>query len=203
MSRLDIGFDLKYQVLEPSEFIFKLHAATTARQSVSRMRLEKDPFVRYVVERCRSFGNQHLRLHAEPAQFKLSYSARVDINPFLVAPDELKETPVQELPVDVLHFLFPRRYCPSDRFFQIALQAFVDMPKGYARVAAAGSASACTLILGMARMTRPNKVANATSLASRPVAIRIRPVVGNMAVGSNMYQRRRRRREQSLDEELV
>jgi transglutaminase-like putative cysteine protease len=100
------------------------------------MRLEIEPTVRYVLEPCRSFGNPHLRLHAEPGQFKLNYAARVDIHPFLVAPEELEEMPVNDLPVDVLHYLYPSRYCPSDRFFQIALQNFGDMPKGYGRVMA-------------------------------------------------------------------
>lgn len=136
MSRLDIGVNLEYQVMEPSEFVFKIHAATTPRQHVSRVHLALEPAVRYVVEPCRSFGNQHLRLHAEPGPLKITYSARVDVRPFMVAPAELVENPVTRLPVDVLQYLYPTRYCPSDRFFQIALQAFGHLPQGYARVQA-------------------------------------------------------------------
>ena len=136
MSRLDIGIDLEYQVLEPSEFVFKIHAATTPRQQVSRARLTVEPAVHHVVEPCKSFGNQHLRLHADPGPLKISYAARVDINPFLIAPAELEENPVTRLPVDVLQYLYPSRYCPSDRFFQIALQAFGHLRPGYGRVMA-------------------------------------------------------------------
>ena len=136
MSRLDIGVDLEYEVLEPSEFVFKIHAAATARQQVSRLQLTVTPAVRFVVEPCRSFGNQHLRLQAHPGPLKISYAARVDITPFLIAPAHLEELPVARLPVDVLQYLYPSRYCPSDRFFQIALQAFGHLPHGYARVMA-------------------------------------------------------------------
>ncbi len=136
MSRLDIGIELEYQVLEPSEFIFKIHPASNARQRVMRSRIEIDPAVRYVVEPCRNFGNQHLRLHAEPGQLNVRYSALVDLNPVLTSSAELQEQPIQELPVDVIPFLYPSRYCPSDRFFQIALQAFGELPKGYGRVQA-------------------------------------------------------------------
>ena len=136
MSRLDIGIELEYQVLEPSEFIFKLHAATTTRQRVSRVRLDIEPAVRFTVEPCRNFGNQHLRLHADAGMLKVRYAARVDINPALVAAADIPEDPVERLPVDVLQYLYPSRYCPSDRFFQIALQAFGDLPKGYSRVQA-------------------------------------------------------------------
>ena len=136
MSRLDIGIDLEYQVLEPSEFSFKIHAATTPRQQVSRVQLAIEPPTRFVVEPCCSFSNQHLRLHAEPGPLKISYAARVDTKPFLIAPSELEENAVTHLPVDVLQYLYPTRYCPSDRFFQIALQAFGHLRPGYERVVA-------------------------------------------------------------------
>jgi transglutaminase-like putative cysteine protease len=136
MTRLDIGTDLEYQVLEPSEFIFKIHAASTPRQQVSRVELAVEPSTRYVVEGCHSFGNQHLRFHAEPGPLKVSYTARVEIKPFLIAPSKLEENPVTRLPVDVLQYLSPSRYCPSDRFFQIALQAFGHLAPGYGRVMA-------------------------------------------------------------------
>src|SRR3569832_1591725 len=102
MSRLDIEIDLEYQVLEHSEFIFKIHAASTPRQQVSRVQLAVEPSVRYVVEPCHSFGNQHLRFHGEPGPLKISYAARVDIKPFLISPSKLEENPVTRLPVDVL-----------------------------------------------------------------------------------------------------
>ena len=51
MSRLDIGIDLEYQVLEPSEFSFKIHAATTPRQQVSRVQLAIEPSTRFTVSR--------------------------------------------------------------------------------------------------------------------------------------------------------
>src|SRR5688572_12749919 len=54
---------------------------------------------------------------------------------------------------------------------------------------AAGFSWATTLILGADHMTLPKMVANATSLASRPVPMRTSPVVGQIPVGSKMYHR--------------
>ena len=54
---------------------------------------------------------------------------------------------------------------------------------------AAGSSSAVNETSGMPELTRPNIVANATSAASRPVPMRIRPVSGEMPVASNSHQR--------------
>lgn len=136
MTRLDIGIELEYQVLEPSEFIFRIEPVSGARQRVRDSRLNVDPAVRFAVEACRTFGNRHVRLHAEPGPFKLAYSAQVEIDPLMSPTETLEEQPIQMLPLDVLQYLSPSRYCPSDRFFQVALQAFGALPRGYARVAA-------------------------------------------------------------------
>ena len=122
--------------MQPSEFVFKFHASETRRQKVTAKPLIIFPDVPFTVEACRTFGNQHLRLHAEPGPLKVQYSALVDINHILVPPDQLAEVPISKLPVNVMHYLHPSRYCPSDRFYQIALQEFGHLSPGYGRVQA-------------------------------------------------------------------
>ncbi len=136
MVRLDFSIELEYQVMQPSEFVFKFHASETPRQRVTAKPLRIFPDVPFTLEACRIFGNQHLRLHAEPGPLKVHYSALVDINHVLVPPDQLAEVPISNLPVNVMHYLHPSRYCPSDRFYQIALQEFGHLPPGYGRVQA-------------------------------------------------------------------
>ncbi|MEO7726626.1 MAG: transglutaminase family protein [Burkholderiales bacterium] len=136
MIRMDIAIDLEYQVLEPAEFIFKIHAADTRRQKVAHSQLTITPDTPFMVQPCRAFGNQHLRLHAVPGPLNINYSATIEINHYLADPAELQELPVEQLPIDVLQYLAPSRYCPSDKFFQVALAGFGHMPKGYSRVQA-------------------------------------------------------------------
>lgn len=136
MVRLDFSLNLEYQVLQPTEFVFKFHAVETPRQKVGLKHLIIPPNTPFTIEACRNFGNPHLRLHAEPGPLKLQYSAVVDITHFLTSPDTLREVPVAKLPIDVLQYLYPSRYCPSDRFYQIALQEFGSMLPGYSRVQA-------------------------------------------------------------------
>lgn len=136
MVRLDFSIELEYQVMQPSEFVFKFHAAETSRQKVTIKHLIILPDTPFTVEACRNFGNQHLRLHAVPGPLKVHYSALVNINHFLVPPAQLVEVPISKLPVNVMHYLHPSRYCPSDRFYQIALQEFGNLPPGYGRVQA-------------------------------------------------------------------
>jgi transglutaminase-like putative cysteine protease len=136
MVRLDLTIDLEYQVLQPTEFVFKFHAVETPRQKVGLKHLIIPPNTPFTIESCRNFGNLHLRFHAEPGSLRLQYSALVDISHYLTAPETLREVPVAKLPIDVLQYVYPSRYCPSDRFYQIALQEFGGIPPGYGRVQA-------------------------------------------------------------------
>ncbi len=136
MIRMNIAVDLEYEVLEPSEFIFKIHAAETPRQKVAASQLSISPETPYMVQPCRSFGNQHLRLHAGLGPLQVHYSATVHIDHYFADPAGLQELPVEQLPIDVLQYLGPSRYCPSDKFFQVARAGFGNMPKGYGRVQA-------------------------------------------------------------------
>ena len=136
MVRLDLTVNLEYQVLQPTEFVFKVHAVETPRQKVGLKHLIIPPNTPFTIEPCRNFGNLHLRLHAEPGPLKVQYSTLVDISHYLTSPETLREVPVAKLPINVLQYLYPSRYCPSDRFYQIALQEFGSMLPGYGRVQA-------------------------------------------------------------------
>ncbi|MBV5332070.1 transglutaminase family protein, partial [bacterium] len=46
------------------------------------------------------------------------------------------EIPVAQLPPDVLTYLYPSRYCQSDRLSMLAMREFGQMPHGYLRVEA-------------------------------------------------------------------
>jgi transglutaminase-like putative cysteine protease len=136
MVRLNFSIELDYTVSQSTEFEFMLHAAHTPQQHVIRENLVTMPPVPTQVETSEFLYNRHLRLHAEPGALVLRYSATVDIDHYLAPPGELMEVPIRDLPVDVMHYLRPSRYCPSEQFFNLATQEFGAMPAGYARVQA-------------------------------------------------------------------
>lgn len=136
MVKIDFSVELDYQVTQSTEFEFILHAARTARQTVVKEELTVSPDIRVTLETSSFFPNQHVRLHAEPGPLKLNYSASLRINHYVEQRSELKEVPIAELPLDVLHFVHPSRYCPSDRFYPLASQQFGNMAPGYSRVQA-------------------------------------------------------------------
>ena len=136
MVKIEFSVELDYQVTRSTEFEFILHAARTPRQTVLKEELEVIPEIPATLEVSSFFPNQHVRLHAEPGPLKLKYSASLNVSPYLVPRSQLKEVPIADLPLDVLHFVHPSRYCPSDRFYELAAQQFGNMASGYARVQA-------------------------------------------------------------------
>ena len=84
-----------------------------------------------------SFGNRCARLVAPPGLLKLSSTTITVADPF---PDKLyddaQQSPVEDLPSDVLQFLLPSRYCEVDQFQAIARDLFSDVPSGWTRATA-------------------------------------------------------------------
>ncbi|MFZ0105343.1 MAG: transglutaminase family protein, partial [Thiobacillus sp.] len=75
-----------------------------------------------------------LRMRANPGPLKVSYQAEVDIRHHVGRPEKIGEMPVAELPTEVLAYLYPSRYCESDKLQQLANQTFGHLPPGYRRV---------------------------------------------------------------------
>jgi hypothetical protein len=134
--RIELSVELDYQVTQSTEFEFILHAARTPCQTVLREELVVCPEIPVKLEMSSFFPNQHIRLHADPGPLSLKYSASLNLNHHLMPRSQLKEVSIAELPLEVLHFVHPSRYCPSDRFYQLAVEQFGGLPPGYSRVQA-------------------------------------------------------------------
>jgi transglutaminase-like putative cysteine protease len=83
------------------------------------------------------FGNRVWRLMAPIGLLQVEYNALVEIlpTPDLVLP-HLPQTPVEQLPYDVLPYTLPSRYCESDLFTDDAWQLFGSALEGWPRVQA-------------------------------------------------------------------
>jgi transglutaminase-like putative cysteine protease len=77
-----------------------------------------------------------LRVHAEPGTFTLSYTAVVELLHFEAQPGSLPELSPLALPGEVLPYLYPSRYCQSDRLLTLANSQFGHLPLGYGRARA-------------------------------------------------------------------
>ena len=69
-------------------------------------------------------GNRYRRLHASaPGTLQLSYAVTVDLMHCRSYPASLEELPIGGLPPQAMGYLYPSRYCQSDRLLKLALMA--------------------------------------------------------------------------------
>jgi transglutaminase-like putative cysteine protease len=135
MVRLVFSVELRYEVAPPGcDFILNIHAAHTRQQRVVTEMMELGQFLLPQVHTDPSTGNRYMRLRAEPGALRLRYSATVELNHHVAAPALIPEVPVARLPADVLTYLYPSRYCQSDRLYDVAMREFGHLPQGYGRV---------------------------------------------------------------------
>lgn len=137
MVRLKFSIRLHYEILcDPADFIFNIHAAATARQTILSESLNVSQPVTLKLQTVSLSPHRLLRLRAQPGALSIHYQADVLIDHHVAAPEGLQEMPVAELPGEVLPYLYPSRYCESDKLHSLATQLFGHLPKGYTRVEA-------------------------------------------------------------------
>lgn len=135
--RMELQIGLRYEIDQHgADFVFNIHAARTPQQSVSNERLVINQDIAYQVHTDPVTLNRLLRLHGEPGVLELSYSATVDITHHRADPTQLAEVPVRQLPPEVLGYIYPSRYCQSDRLLRLANKEFGALWQGYSRVQA-------------------------------------------------------------------
>ena len=137
MIRLHLEVGLNYDVGSyGADFIFNIHAAHTRSQKVVAEKLLLSQPVTPRVDTDPATGNRYMRLHAEPGELKVSYTATVDLTHHMAEPGQLPEVPVRNLPAEVIGYIYPSRYCQSDRLVKMAINEFGGLWQGHSRVQA-------------------------------------------------------------------
>ncbi len=137
MVRIGIGLELNYEVDEHgADFVFNIHAAHTQSQTIVDEKLTLSQPVAPEVFVDPATANRYLRVRALPGALKVRYAATVELTHHCTAPEQLAEVPVARLPPQVISFLYPSRYCQSDRLVRMAITEFGHLWQGYGRVQA-------------------------------------------------------------------
>ncbi len=137
MVRLQFSIELQYEITPPgSDFIFSIHAAQTAQQTVVRESLQISQQLPYNLYTDAVTHTRYLRLKSAAGPLSVRYDATVDLDHYQADPAQLAEVPVAELPGEVLPYLYPSRYCQSDRLLRFANLEFGHLWQGYSRVLA-------------------------------------------------------------------
>jgi transglutaminase-like putative cysteine protease len=137
MIRIQLNVELNYEIdAQGADFVFNIHAAHTPAQTLSGESLSLSQPIATRIHTDPSTGNRYLRLRALPGPLQLSYAATVDIVHHRADPGAIPEVPMHLLPPEVLGYIYPSRYCQSDRLLRLANNEFGRLWQGYTRVQA-------------------------------------------------------------------
>ncbi|RYZ97600.1 MAG: transglutaminase family protein [Sphingobacteriaceae bacterium] len=129
--KFDVVADMTYTARTPGTLILNIHALRTPNQTVINEAFSIEPYIKAEELTGLHGENRLVRFEiAEPGNIKINYTATVDNAYKLVDMTNVEETPVHQLPVEILAYLNPSRYCQSDKLFRLAnnMFGFIDSP---------------------------------------------------------------------------
>ncbi len=133
--RVEVHSRLAYEFAEPTETIAVVLAAHAAGQTIESETLVLSDGVRLAESLDPVTGARLLRGPLN-GHVSIEYRAVVRLAPRLELPAGVQVAPWSRLPVEVLPYLLPSRYCPVDQFLRFASREFGRLQPGGARALA-------------------------------------------------------------------
>ncbi len=132
--KFSLGSELTYTAIRETTLILGVEAQRIPGQRIVREQFSVSSNAPSESHEIGETRNRYRRLLLKPGRYTIHYEADVETLPVIQTPAEVAEVPVSELPLDVMNYLFPSRYVPSDELGRFAWRRFGDEPAGYARV---------------------------------------------------------------------
>ena len=136
--KFNVNSSLSYIVNSPTTFIFNIHALNTPSQTVLEENLIIDPHIDHEVFTSHDGNSKFMRLKIyKPCNFSVSYSALVDMNYKIIDESNSKKlVSVVEIDSYIASFLYPSRYCQSDKLMKFSYNKFGHYTSVYDKVLA-------------------------------------------------------------------
>jgi transglutaminase-like putative cysteine protease len=133
----DVACRLSYEVDFPTTLVLSVHAQQNASQNVLEESFETDPPLPHSETLTDSNGNRFQRLETgDRKRFSAVYRAQVECDFEILRTRGISPTPVAHLDAESLAYLFPSRYCESDRMGKLAWDLFGGIEKPHDKVVA-------------------------------------------------------------------
>jgi transglutaminase-like putative cysteine protease len=132
--KFSVGSELIYTAMRDTTLVLNIEVQRIAGQQLFREEFSVTPQTASESHELAETKNRYRRLHLNPGRYTIRYSAQVETQPFVNPPGDVGEVAVSDLPLDVMTYLFPSRYCPSDQLGRFAWRQFGDLPAGHAKV---------------------------------------------------------------------
>ena len=127
-----INAELHYEVLERSTVLLGIHALATPNQKLREESFKVTPGVVWEELAVGTGENRYIRLDTgEATEVELSYSVLAETRHTMVSHEEIGSVPISEIKRSVIPYLFPSRYCQSDRLGRLAMKMFGNIDHPY------------------------------------------------------------------------
>ncbi len=127
---------MNYDVADSSAFIFNVSVVANDFQKVLKESFVTHPPLRIDESRSPVEEKRHHRVRAEAGPFQVCYSAEVELSHHREPPEGVFQVSPGALPSDVLPYLYPSRYCESDKLIRLTRQEFGGFAPGFTQVTA-------------------------------------------------------------------
>jgi transglutaminase-like putative cysteine protease len=132
--RFSINCELGYQVNSPTTMILNIEAMGSLQQPIAKSEFTVTPFIKADLHQGFEGANAYRRLVLQPGVYTIGYRGEIDSMPRFDDPAQIPEVPIATLPLEVMPFLYPSRYCQSDRLARFAWREFGHIGQGHGRV---------------------------------------------------------------------
>lgn len=131
-----VGCDLNYMVSGSSAFIFNVGVVTNRFQRVLDEQFVTAPIYPVQESLAPLEEKRHHRFSSGPGPLRVSYQATVELTHQIKNGDHVAETAPSAIPSEVVPYLYPSRYCESDKLVRLAHHEFGKLQPGFSRVTA-------------------------------------------------------------------
>ena len=127
--KIRVRAELVYRFDPPTDAIYKIQVALWPGQNLLEERLETVPAVDFIENEDDEFGARTLRARLS-GEVTLTYEALVDNGVLKGLPPVTVQHDWNDLPAEILTYLNPSRYCPSDQFGRFVERTFAGTTGG-------------------------------------------------------------------------
>jgi transglutaminase-like putative cysteine protease len=132
-----VAAELHYDVLQRSTILLNIHALSSPNQRLSDEVFEVTPGVEWEELPLQTGENRYIRLSTKKVRnLDIRYSATVETKHTMISHGSIRPVPIARLARAAIPYLFPSRYCESDRLGRLAVNEFGEISSPYDQVVA-------------------------------------------------------------------
>ncbi|MXV49600.1 transglutaminase family protein [Pedobacter sp. HMF7647] len=135
--KFNITAKLLYQVVTPGTIILNIHALHTPGQTITEEKFTITPYSKFEELTSAHGENRFIRFDLpQQGTVEVKYSAIVDNNTKLIDFTDQPEVAICDLDPEIFPYLYPSRYCQSDKLYRFAMHHFGMLNNTFEKVAA-------------------------------------------------------------------